>query len=194
MARSWTSAEVDKPRQETAGIGIKEVTPPRETVTVASPKATSSEDECWIYMHMHDTGIGGDDVRSILLDNWRGKDLLFDIVQWRKGDEYAADLMASRYAFRGCRKTMVCPTFEKIAPPLHGSTPSFGRRTVACSNTRRLSFLSSVQELSAFKTQRNGSSQTEIRHNIRPKIAETEGTVEMTRILFEYQQPFLLMR
>lgn len=43
-------------------------------------------------MLMPGSGALDTEVRSILLDSWRGKDILYDTVQWRRGDEYTAGL------------------------------------------------------------------------------------------------------
>lgn len=61
-----------------------------------TPGAVTKQDDCWVFMHMPGSGALDTGIRSVLLDNWRGKNILFDTVQWRRGDEYTADLVSSR--------------------------------------------------------------------------------------------------
>ena len=58
---------------------------------VAIEERSPREDQCWIFMYME--GGGGATVRSIVTDHWRRNEVMFDNVQWRRGDGYASDVM-----------------------------------------------------------------------------------------------------
>lgn len=47
--------------------------------------------QCWVFMHMRHSGY--DSARRTLVQRWKGKEVVFDSVQWRRGEEYAAVLM-----------------------------------------------------------------------------------------------------
>lgn len=55
-------------------------------------KEGSKDDQCWVFTHMHSSR--GMMARRALLDRWKGHAILFDIVQWRRGECYAADLVS----------------------------------------------------------------------------------------------------
>lgn len=51
-----------------------------------------TKEPCWIYLHMDKSG--GDSIRQIATERWSKDELIFDNVQWRRGDDYATDVMA----------------------------------------------------------------------------------------------------
>ncbi len=53
------------------------------------------EEVCWILMHMEKSGGGA--ARQIASKHWRKDELVFDTVQWRRGDTYAEDVMSSHW-------------------------------------------------------------------------------------------------
>ena len=53
------------------------------------------EEVCWILMHMEKSGGGA--ARQIASKHWRRDELVFDTVQWRRGDGYAEDVVASHW-------------------------------------------------------------------------------------------------
>lgn len=64
------------------------------------------QEACWILLHMEKSGGGA--VRHIASDFWRKDELVFDTVQWRRGDSYAEDVMNSHWKFLhgGCAETL----------------------------------------------------------------------------------------
>lgn len=62
-----------------------------------------SEISCWIYMHMDKSGTNF--VRNVITEQWQRDQRNFDSVQWRRGDDYAADVMTNtrwRLLHGGC--------------------------------------------------------------------------------------------
>lgn len=50
-----------------------------------------TKEPCWIYLHMDKSG--GDSIRHIATERWSKDELIFDNVQWRRGDDYATNVM-----------------------------------------------------------------------------------------------------
>lgn len=82
------------------------------TPSVQDAKILEEEDEqeaeeaCWILLHMEKSGGGA--VRRIASDFWRKDELVFDTVQWRRGGNYAEDVMNShwRLLHGGCAEAL----------------------------------------------------------------------------------------
>lgn len=64
------------------------------------------EEVCWVLMHMEKSGGGA--VRQIASEFWRRDAVVFDTVQWRRGDVYAEDVMSSHWKLLhgGCVETL----------------------------------------------------------------------------------------
>lgn len=75
------------------------------------------EGECWILMHMEKSRGGA--VRQIASDFWRKEELVFDTVQWRRGDSYAEYVMSSHWKLMhgGCVETLRNTEEEEGARP-----------------------------------------------------------------------------
>lgn len=69
----------------------------KESADPVDDENESEEEEelCWIFMHMDRSG--GAAVRQIATERWRKDELVFDTVQWRRGDRYAEDVMVSHW-------------------------------------------------------------------------------------------------
>lgn len=66
-----------------------------ESADPADDKKESQDEQCWIFMHMERSG--GAAARQIATEHWRKDELVYDSVQWRRGDSHAEDVMLSRW-------------------------------------------------------------------------------------------------
>lgn len=101
--------------------------PSSQYLEADEPLVTQGDDEetCWIFMHMEKSG--GGLARSIATERWRRDELIFDTVQWRRGDDFAEDVM-TRFHWRllhgGCvealrkREGRMCKWFTVFRHPV----------------------------------------------------------------------------
>ena len=96
------SSKTPPSEKSTAGIGAAL---PVE-VTEKEEREQQEEEACWILLHMEKSGGGA--VRQIASEFWRKDELVFDTVQWRRGDSYAEDTMNSHWKLLhgGCAETL----------------------------------------------------------------------------------------
>lgn len=66
-----------------------------ESIDMEDVPDEEEEEVCWIFMHMENSGGGA--ARQIASKHWRKDELVFDTVQWRRGDTYAEDVMTSHW-------------------------------------------------------------------------------------------------
>lgn len=66
-----------------------------EDIFEGEPEEEDDGEACWIFMHMEKSGGGG--ARQVAAEHMRKESLVFDTVQWRRGDSFAADIMTSHW-------------------------------------------------------------------------------------------------
>lgn len=78
----------------------------KESADPVANEKESQDEQCWIFMHMERSGGGA--VRQIATAHWQKDELVYDTVQWRRGDSFAEDVMVSHWKLLhgGCVETM----------------------------------------------------------------------------------------